>query len=156
MSIRSCLVNQPKNKLILNNEQLFNATDISPITFGTILPSYPRGKSATNSQMNPKSTAENKNSKVRAIKILLDSEASALIVYKDILYERHRILKDKKNVWSTMARTFYTIFVIKIILKLPELNHSATIYEKYHLTKELLNHNLILGKGKLQKLEIIF
>ena len=27
MSIRSCLVSQPKNELISNSEQLFNATD---------------------------------------------------------------------------------------------------------------------------------
>ena len=37
ISIRSRLVNQPKNKLTLNSEQLFNATDLLPITFGTIL-----------------------------------------------------------------------------------------------------------------------
>ena len=38
MSIRSCLVSQPKNKLISNSEQLFNATDLLPITFSVILP----------------------------------------------------------------------------------------------------------------------
>ena len=36
MSIRSCLVSQPNKKLKLNNEQLFNSTDLSPITFGVI------------------------------------------------------------------------------------------------------------------------
>ena len=44
MSIRSCLVSQPKNKLITNSEQLFYATDLLPITFGVILPPNPRGK----------------------------------------------------------------------------------------------------------------
>ena len=65
------------------------------------------------------------NSKVCTIKILLDSGASVSIVCKDVLYKRHRILKDKKNKWSTMEGTFHTTFVTEIILKLPELNKSA-------------------------------
>ena len=99
-----------------------------------------------------------KNSKVCSIKILLDSGASAIasIIHKDELNERHRIQKDKKNQWSTMAATFNTSFVTEIILKLPELNHSAEIYEKCHLTNKLLIHNLILGRDILHKLGIIF
>ena len=72
MSIGSHLVSQPKNKLILNSEQLFNATDLSPITFGIILPPNPCGKNSTNSQIYPGTLDENKNSKLRTIKILLD------------------------------------------------------------------------------------
>ena len=53
MSIRSRLASQPKNKLISNSEQTFNATDLSPITFAVILPPKLRGKIATNSQINP-------------------------------------------------------------------------------------------------------
>ena len=30
------------------------------------------------------------------------------MVHKDVLYERHKILKEKKNKWSTMAGTFNT------------------------------------------------
>ena len=45
MSIRSCLVIQPNNKLISNSEKFIkNATDLSPITFGTILPPKLQGK----------------------------------------------------------------------------------------------------------------
>ena len=36
MSIRSRLESQLNKKLISNSEQLFNATDLSPITFGVI------------------------------------------------------------------------------------------------------------------------
>ena len=108
--------------------------DLSPITFGVILSPKLRGKNSTNSQINPGTTDENKNSKVRTIKILLDSGACASIVCKDVLYERHKILKDKKNKWSTMTGTFNTTFVTEIILKLPELNHSPEIYGKCHLT----------------------
>ena len=46
-----------------------------------------------NSQINPGTSDENHNSNTRAIKILLDSGASASIVRKDVLYERHKILK---------------------------------------------------------------
>ena len=97
MSIRSCLVNQPYCKLISNNEQLFNATDLSPISLGTILSPNPCGKISTNSQLNPGTTDEDKNSKERTIKILLDSGASESIVSKNFLHERHKILKEKKN-----------------------------------------------------------
>ena len=99
---------------------------------------------------------DNKNSKVHIIKILLDSGTNASIVPKDVLYERHRILKDKKNGWSTMVGKFNTTFITEILSKLPKLNHSAEIYAKYHLTDKLLNYNLILGRDVLHKLGIIF
>ena len=97
MSIRSRLVSQPKNKLNSNNEQSFDAKDLSTITFGVILPPNLRSKISTNSQINPVNSDENRNSKVCTIKILLDSGASASIVRKDVLYKRHKILKDKKS-----------------------------------------------------------
>ena len=98
MSIRSRLVSQPNKKLKLNNEQSINSTDLSPITFGVILPPKLCGKISTNSQINLATSDENRNSKVRTIKILLDSSANASIVRKDALYERHKILNDKKNI----------------------------------------------------------
>ena len=115
ISIKFCFVSQPKIKYISNNEQLFNATELSPIAFGIILSLSPRGKESTNSQFNPGTTGENINLNVYTTKILLDSGASASIVRKDFLQERHRILKDKKNKWSTMAGTFNTTFVTVII-----------------------------------------
>ena len=58
---------------------------------------YPNshGKNSTNSQINPGTKDENKNSKVCIIKISLDSGAIGSIVRKDILHERHKILKNK-------------------------------------------------------------
>ena len=99
MSTRSRLISQPKTKLITNSEQLFNATDLSPKTFDIILPPNPRGKNSTNSQINPGTSDENKNSKVYTIKILLDTSTIASIVHKDVLYEHCRILQDQKNKW---------------------------------------------------------
>ena len=156
MSIRSRLVSQPKKNFFLNSEQFFNTINLSPITFGVILPPNPRDKYSTNSQMNPGYLKEDNNSKVRTINILLDSGASASIVRKDVIYECHRIIKDKPNKWSTMAGTFNTTIVTGIILKVPELNHSAEINLKCYLMDKLLNYDLILGRDILHELGIIY
>ena len=86
MSILSCLVSQPNNKSNLNSEQSINSSDLSPITFGVILPPKLRVKISTNSQINPTTSDENKYSKVLAS-----------IVRKDALYERHKILKQNQK-----------------------------------------------------------
>ena len=77
MSIRSCLVSQPNYKFISDSEQSIKASDLSPITFGVILPLKLHGKLSTNSQINKVCSNENKNSKINTIKILLESCASA-------------------------------------------------------------------------------
>ena len=43
ISIRSRLVSNPKNKSILNSEELFHAMELSPITFGVMVPPKLRG-----------------------------------------------------------------------------------------------------------------
>ena len=87
---------------------------------------------------------------------MFNSGASALIGRKYILYERHKNIKDEMNKWSTIAGTFYTTIVIKIISKLPKLNHSIEVYAKCYLTNKLLNYDLILSRKILHKLGIIF
>ena len=91
-----------------------------PTTFSIILSLNPRGKNSINSQIYLGTTYKNKSLKVCTIKILLDSGASVSIVRKDVFYERHRILKDEKNKWSTMAGTFNTTFAMEFKLKLLE------------------------------------
>ena len=58
--------------------------DLSPLTFGVILPPKLQCKISTISQINPAPLDENKNSKVYNIKILLDNGASASIIRKDL------------------------------------------------------------------------
>ena len=111
---------------------------------------------STNSQINPETSDENKNSKVCTIKILLDSYASASIVCKDVVHRNHKILKDEKNKWSTMKGTFNTTYTTELTFKLLELNPHAEIYVKCHLTDKLLNYNLILGRDILHELAIMF
>ena len=64
MSIRSLLESHPNNILISNSEQLFNATGLSPITFGVIFPLKLSGKISTNSQISKGTLDENLNFKV--------------------------------------------------------------------------------------------
>ena len=97
LNIRSRLISQPNNKLISNNDQLFNATNLSPISFGIIFFPNPQGINSTNSQINPGTMNEHKNSKVGIIKVLLDSCAIALILRRDVFHEHQSIHKDNKN-----------------------------------------------------------
>ena len=76
MSISSCLVSQSNKKLNPNSEQLFHDADLSPITFGVILPPKVCGKISSNSQISLGTLDENEYSKVCTITILLDSGAS--------------------------------------------------------------------------------
>ena len=71
----------------------------------------------------PGTSDDNRNSKIRTIKISLDSGASVSNVHKEVLHTGHRILKDEKNKWSTMAGTFNTTFVTELRLKLLELTY---------------------------------
>ena len=73
---------------------MFNATDLLPITFGVTLHPKLCGEISINSQNNPKTSDENKNYNLHIIKILLDSGASTSIKHKDVLYKRHKILKE--------------------------------------------------------------
>ena len=141
---------------------------ISPITFGVMLPPNPRGKNSTNSQNNSGTSDENTNSKVCTIKILLDSGASTSIVRKDVLQECHKIFKNKKNKWSTMAGTYKITFITEIILKKNIWSTMAGTFDtsfvteiiskfpEFRLTDKLVTYNLILGRDILHELGISF
>ena len=118
-NFRSRLVNQPKNKLISNSEQLFNATHLSQTSFGIMLPLNLRRKNSISTQMNPGTMDEIRNSKIRTIEIVFDSGASASI--ENILYGRCKILKDRENKWSTMVGIFNITFRTDLELKFSEL-----------------------------------
>ena len=64
--------------------------DLSPITFGIILPQKLHGKNSTNSKNYMVNLDENINSKEITIKISLDSGASTLIIRKHVWYKRQR------------------------------------------------------------------
>ena len=54
-----------------------------------------------------------------------------------------------------MSQTFNTTFVSDLKLKLSELNHTAEIHTKYHLTDQLLHYTLILDRDILHELGIV-
>ena len=57
-------------KLTSNNEQLFNAINLSPFNFGLILSPNSHCTNTVNSQINPGTTDSNKTSKVFTIIII--------------------------------------------------------------------------------------
>ena len=99
MSIWYRLVSQPEYTIISNSDQLFNAMDLSAITFGLILPPNPRDKNSTNSRINLGTSDKDTNFRVHAIKILLNSGASASIVHKDVT-EISRIKGINGQLWQ--------------------------------------------------------
>ena len=115
MSIRFHLVSQSNNKLISNNEQLFNVMNLPPVICHIIyLQMY-----VVRTQQILKLIQElqmRKKSKVCTVKILLDSGASASNELNEILHERYKILKDKNIKWSNMTGILNTTFVREIIL----------------------------------------
>ena len=114
-----------------------------PIVFVTII----QNKSHPNGHTNQ---ARNKN-----VKILLDSGASASIIHHS--YLRKKEFTQDKNIheWTTMAGTFKTTRTTNIELKLPELNSTANIAVKCHMTKEKSNYDLIIGRDILHICRIV-
>ena len=88
------------------------------------------------------------------MKILLERGASASIVHHS--YVRKNDFTKSKNIhkWTTMAGTFKTTRSMKIELRLLELNSTANITVKCHVTKEKSNYDLIIGRDVLRELGI--
>ena len=118
----------------------------------------PRGENSTKLQISPGTPDKNLTSikQVSILKPSLDIGASASIVRKDVLHKRHKILKQKKNKWSTMAGTFNTTSTMELEIQLPGLYHTTEIYAKCHLIDMIISFNLIIGRDILHELCIIF
>ena len=48
--------------------------------------------------------------------------------------------------WTTMASTFKTTRQVDIKIRLPESNNTAEITATCHVTKQLSNYNVVLGR----------
>ena len=55
-----------------------------------------------------------------------------------------------------MTGTFNTKFMTELKLRLTALNHTAEITVQCHLTNNVLNYDLILGRDILHELGIVF
>ena len=82
----------------------------------------------------------------------LDRGASASFICRYVLHGHQKILKQKKNKWSTMTGTFNTASKTELKLKLPGFNHSPEAAKKILFIK----YHFIQGGDMLHKLCIIF
>ena len=135
--------------------------DLVPITFGSIISRVNnhdknsklkkvKKKNDTISIDNKKDNYEN-----QSVKILLDSGASASIISNSYVAKNDYVKNKTSSNWATMAGTFKTNRVATVSLKLPELNHTAEISEKFHVTEEKFNYDVIIGRETLRKLGIV-
>ena len=90
-SIRSHLISQPNNKPNSNSEQLFNATNLSPVIFCAILPPKLRRKISINTQINAVTSNEKKIPKY----LLSKYYKIAVLVHQ--LYVKIKLLKIKRK-----------------------------------------------------------
>ena len=90
----------------------------------------------------------------KSVKILLDSGASANIINHSYV-RKNNFTQDKEIVqWETVAGQFKTTRSAKVDLKLSELNSTANINVKCHVTKQKSNYDLILGRDTMTELGI--
>ena len=137
--MRSRLASQAKNKNRMIEEKI---NDLVLIIFGTI--------------MQNKGNPNGKANKIRnkSVKILLDSGASANIVHNSYV-RKENFTKEKQIVnWSTVAGNFQTTRTAKLDLKLSELNSTANVTVKCHVTKQKSNYDLIIGRDTMSELGI--
>ena len=95
-----------------------------------------------------------KQNKKENIRILLDSGASSSIVSSaKIKYLKQT--KGKSCTWNTMAGSFSTNAECNVEFTLPELNPTAVIRHRMHVTKHMANYDVIIGRDILHQLGIV-
>ena len=88
------------------------------------------------------------------INILLDSGASQSIVNYEIV-KRLELINVEPTSWTTVAGNFSTTKQTTIVFSLPALHEKRTIETLVHVTPNLRNYDMILGRDLLQELGII-
>ena len=157
-SMRSRLASHHSNNSTNNPN---TNVDLVPITFGNIISRVnnhdKNSKLKKVKKKNNTISIDNKkdNYKNQSVKILLDSGASASIISDSYVTKNDYVKNKTSSNWTTMAGTFETNRVATVILKLPELNHTAEISEKFHVTKKKFNYDVIIGRETLRKLGIV-
>ena len=96
-----------------------------------------------------------KVSSAPVIKILLDSGASSTLIIERFVQN----LKLKKNTKTTKCRTTAGVFetnkLVDLQFILPELYEGRTICATAHITKQLGQYDMILGRDILRELGIV-
>ena len=104
---------------------------MSPITFGSL--NYRLGKP-----------------KYKNIKILLDTGASKSIIRSDLV-TKLRTKTDSKTVWDTAAGQMSTSKTVKAKFRLNEFCERKEITWTFHITKNSLKYDMIIGRDLLSE-----
>ena len=130
--------------------------DLVPITFGLILTNKPTKVDSSTKRTQKVSRSKNLNRKeTKYVKVLLDSGASASIIHQSYVRKNnYDFRKTSANAWTTMAGSFSTSYETTINLTLPELNPTAHISAKMHMTENKSNYDVIFGRDLLRELGI--
>ena len=94
------------------------------------------------------------NEKFSEINILLDSGASQSIINFEIV-KSQKLNNVEPTTWTTVAGNFSTSKQSTIIFSLPTLHEKRTIETVVHVSKNLENYDMIMGRDLLQELGII-
>ena len=90
--------------------------------------------------------------KPKTIKILLDSGASKTLVIASLI-QKLRVTPAEAR-WSTMAGTFTTHGTTKIQFSMPEFFEKRLIEHEVHISKQLSNYDMIIGRDLLHEVGI--
>ena len=95
-----------------------------------------------------------KASRLRTIKILLDSGSSESIITSGVL-KNHKLKRtNDTQVWNTAAGAVETNQKVKVQFTLPEFYETTIIQHEMHVFKTKLNYDMIIGRDLLHTLGI--
>ena len=86
--------------------------------------------------------------------MLLDSGASHSIGKYSIL-SKLKLNKDKETSWSTTKGSFSTTHTCDISFTLPELSSTSQIEWRFHVTKQPMSYDFIVGRDLLRELGLV-
>ena len=90
----------------------------------------------------------------KKVKILVDSGASASIIHEKFVSDLPK-QKSRNVTWTTMGGQFKTADICETKLCLPELNSTALIHVKLHITNQDSKYDMILGRDLCGQLGIV-
>jgi gag-polyprotein putative aspartyl protease len=97
---------------------------------------------------------ENERGNAQNFQILLDSGASQSVIHQNLV-QQTECSGNPPISWDTVAGAFTTNKRAEISFKLPTLHEKRVITSKVHVTSQLNNYDMILGRDLLQDLGIV-
>ena len=91
--------------------------------------------------------------KTAEVRILCDSGASKSIIKSDLV-KKLRVKRDSHTRWKTAAGNFDTNATAKVQFKMPEFHETTAVEWTFHVTKQPLGYDIILGRDLLEELGV--